>query len=56
MRTVTLTIQVKAVIKVDEGVEVGEIINELNYNFADTTTKADIEDTEIVGYTVHDSR
>ena len=41
---------------VDEGVEIGKIIDELDYDFTDTTTQATIEDTEINGYEVIDSR
>ena len=55
-RTVTVEVKVKLSMKVDEGVEIGDIISEMDYNFSDTTTQADIEDTEILGYEVTDSR
>jgi len=55
-RKVTVNITVKTTMQVDEGVEVSEVVNELDYNFDDTTTKATVEDTEIVGYEVTDSR
>ena len=56
MRKVTVEVKVKLSMKVDEGVEIGDIISEMDYDFSDTTTQADIEDTEILGYEVTDSR
>jgi hypothetical protein len=56
MRKVTVELKVKLSMKVDEGVEIGDIIDEMDYDFSDTTTQADIEDTEILGYEVTDSR
>lgn len=55
-RKVEVEIKVKLSIAVDDGVEVGHIIDELEYDFADTTTQATIEDTEILDYEVKDSR
>jgi hypothetical protein len=56
MRTVTVKVEAKLTMKIDEGVEVSEIIDELEYSFSDTTTKADIEDAEITDFEVTDSR
>lgn len=56
MRKVTVEIKVKLQIRADDDVEIGTIIDEMDYNFSDTTTQADIEDTEILGYEVMDSR
>lgn len=39
----------------DEGVEVSEIIDEIDYDFIDTTTKAKIGNTEILEFEVEDS-
>lgn len=55
-RTVTVEVKVKLTMKVDEGTEVAEVIQELDYNFSDNTGKATIEDTEIRDYNVEDSR
>ena len=55
-RKVTVNVTVKLTMIVDEGVEIGEVVNELEYNFADTTTQATVEDTEIVDYEAVDSR
>lgn len=56
MRKVTVTLTVKMIMDVDEGVEVQHIIDELDYNFTDTTTQATIEDTQIVDSEIDDSR
>ena len=56
MRTVTVKVETTLTMKVDEGVEVSEIIDEMEYDFSDTTTKADIECAEITDFEVVDSR
>jgi hypothetical protein len=56
MRTVTVKVEAKLTMKVDEGVEISEIIDEMEYSFSDTTTRATIEDTEITNFEVVDSR
>ena len=55
MRKVEVEIKIKAIINVDDDIEVSEIIDELDYNFTDTTTKATVEDTEIIDYEVVDN-
>ena len=55
-RKVVVEIQIRMVATIDDGVEVGQIVNELDYTILDTTTRATIEDTEIVGYKVQDSK
>jgi len=56
MRTITAKVKFKLILTIDEGVEVGEIINELEYNFIETTTKATLEDTELLDFEITDSR
>lgn len=56
MRKVTLKLEMKIVMAVDEGIEISEVINELDYQVEDTTTAADILDTEIIDYEVIDSK
>ena len=56
MRTVTVKVEVKLTMKVDEGVDISEVISEMEYIFSDTTTKATIEDAEITDFEVVDSR
>lgn len=55
-RTITVEVKVRITMKVDEGTEVSEVLNECDYNFSDTTGHADIEDTEIIDHDVTDSR
>jgi hypothetical protein len=56
MRKVTIKLEMRLVMCVDEGVEVSHVVNELDYEVRDTTTAADIVDTEITGYEVVDSK
>jgi len=56
MRKVTLKLEMRIVMSVNEGVEISEVVNELDYQVNDTTTAADILDTEITGYEVVDSK
>lgn len=56
MRKVFVNVRVKLVINVDDDIEVGKVIEEMEYDFTDTTGKADIEDTEIMGAEVYDSK
>jgi hypothetical protein len=55
-RKVEIEVKVKLMVNMDEGVEVSDIMDEMDYNFSDTTTKADIEDTEILDWTVKNSK
>ena len=55
-RIVTLMLNVQLILAVDEGVEIQEIVNELEYNFLDTTTKADVLDMGIMGMEIIDSK
>ena len=48
-RTVTVEMKVKLVMKVDEGVEVAEVINEMDYEFS-LPDNAMLEDSEILDY------
>jgi hypothetical protein len=56
MRKVTVKLGMRIVMSVDEGVEISEVINELDYQVNDTTTAADILDTKITDYEVVDSK
>ncbi len=55
MRKVTIKLEMRIVMSVDEGIEISKVVNELDYQVNDTTTAADILDTEIIGYEVVDS-
>jgi hypothetical protein len=56
MRKVTVKLEMRVVMSVDEGVEISQVVNELDYQLNDTTTAADIWDTEITDYEVVDSK
>jgi hypothetical protein len=56
MRTVHVEIKVELVLKVDEGTEIGEVVNALEYGFSDQTGHANVEDSEILDYEVRNSR
>jgi hypothetical protein len=56
MRKVTVKLEMRVVMLVNEGIEISEVVNELDYQVSDTTTAADILDTEITDYEVLDSK
>ncbi|KKL46389.1 hypothetical protein LCGC14_2346020, partial [marine sediment metagenome] len=56
MRKVTVKLEMRVVMSVDEGVEISDVVNELDYQINDTTSTADILDTEITDYEVIDSK
>jgi hypothetical protein len=56
MRKVTVKLEMRLVMLVDEGVEISEVVNELDYQVNDTTTAANILDTEITDYELVDSK
>ncbi len=55
-RKVTVKVEIKLTMTVDESVDISDVINDMDYNFSDTTTQATIEDTEIIDYEITDSR
>ena len=56
MRKVTVKLEMQVVMRVNGGVEISDVVNELDYDIKDTTTTADIWDTESTGYEVIDSK
>ncbi len=56
MRKVTIKLEMRVVISVNDGIEIQQVVNELDYQINDTTTAADILDTEITDYEVLDSK
>lgn len=55
MRKPTIKLEMRVVMSADDGIEISEVINELDYQVKDTTAAADILDTEITDYEVVDS-
>jgi len=56
MKKVTVELKVKLFVNVNENTNIEDVINELEYDFQDTTTEADVIDTEILDFDVIDSR
>lgn len=55
-RKVYIDLSVRLIMTVDEGVDVDDVVSELDYNFSDTTGQATVEDTEIQGHELTDSK
>lgn len=56
MRKIYVLVQTRLVIHANDDVEVGEVIQEMDYDFTSKTDGADIVDTEIVDYELQDSK
>lgn len=56
MEEVTVEVKVKLKIRTKEGVEISEVIQEMDYSFTSQTDNAEIMDTEIRDFEVKDSR
>jgi hypothetical protein len=55
-RKVYVDVKVRLIIRQDDGVETSEVVNEMEYDFTDTTGNATIEDMEITDYQIVDSK
>ena len=55
-RKVYVEVKTRLIIQMDEGVEVDDVIQEMDYNFQSNTVGADIVDTEIRDYEIQDSK
>ncbi len=56
MRKVYVDVVARLIIRADEDIEIQNVLNEMDYNFKDTTGKADIEDSEIQDWNITDSK
>lgn len=56
MRKVYVTVKVNLIMNMDEGVEVSDVIGDMDYDFTSQTDGAVIEDTEILDHEVTDSK
>lgn len=56
MRKVYTTIVVKVIMNIDDGVDVADVIGEMDYQFNISEDQGFIEDTEIVDFNVDDSK
>lgn len=55
-RVVTLTLNVQLIVVMDEGIELQEVVNELDFTFIDGTGSAEILDAVIIDYDIIDSK
>ena len=55
-RRVFVEVKVKLVLDMDEGIEVGGVLGEMDYNFTSHTEGAEILDTEIEDWDIRDSK
>lgn len=56
MRTVTVELKSILTIQMEEGIEVQEVINEMEYDFKSSTTNAEIINASIEDYEVTNSK
>ena len=56
MKKITVELKVKLLIHADETAATDEVLENMDYNFSDTTGEADIVDTEITEWDIKDSR
>ena len=56
MRKVYVEAKVKLILVLDDDASLDEVLSEMGYDFEDTTTKATIEDTELMEWEVKDSK
>lgn len=56
MRKAYVEVKTRLILNMDEGVEVSEVLENMDYDFTSTTDGADVEDTEIRDWEVTDSK
>lgn len=56
MRKVYVELKVKLVIEMEEGMEVGEVIDDMDYDFNSNSDNAEIVDSTIEDFEVQDSK
>lgn len=54
MKKLYVKVDCMLVVIIDDIAEINDVLNEMDYNFIDTTTKADITKTEILDWEVVD--
>lgn len=55
-RKVYVVVTTRLIVEMEEGIEMGEVIQEMDYNFTSQTEGVDIVDTEIRDYNIEDSK
>ena len=56
MRKVYVTVKTQLIIRADDGVDIDEVLSEMDYDFTSNTDGADIEDTEVKDWDITDSK
>jgi hypothetical protein len=56
MRKVYVEVVTRLIIEMDGGIEVGDVIADMDYDFDSRNDGADVIDTEIINYEVKDSK
>ena len=56
MRKVYVEVKVKMIVSADDGVDISDVVNEMEYDFSSQTEGADILDTEILDWEITDSK
>ncbi len=55
-RKVYITVTTKIILDMDEGIELDEVMSDMDYNFKSQTDGVDVVDTEMQDYEVTDSK
>ncbi len=55
-RKVYVEVTAKLLVRMDDDVKIGEVLDEIGFDFMSNTKGANIEDTEIVSWDVTDSK
>jgi hypothetical protein len=56
MRKVYLNVMFQVIVLAEEGVDISEVMNELDYNFSSNTANSDIYDSAMIDFEVTDSK
>ena len=56
MRKVYVEVKTRIIMNMDDGIEVGDVISEMDYDFSPMTEGVDFVDMEIKDYSVEDSK
>jgi hypothetical protein len=56
MRKVYVNVTTRLILNMDEGIELDDVISDMDYSFESTNTGADVVDSEITNYEVTDSK
>ena len=56
MRKVYINVTTRLIIRADEGVDINDVLENMDYTYTSQTEGADIEDTEIQDWDITDSK